>query len=271
MTLRSTEDTTTNLVFTFTRSGDLTSALTVSYVVGGTATQGKDYRFLSSTPGRVTFAAGSATATVSVDPLADSTPEPDETVSLRLVLGAGYNLGTNGPVVGTILNDDAPLPPPPPPPPARRYFYGTPRADRLTGSPGPDWLEGRQGADVLTGRQGNDIFSFRFGDSSRNAPDRITDFQRGDRIRLTGFPTRTVLRGSTIREPPSAIFGAAFRDADATRAGLQPLRANQATLLTSNWQGRQTNWLVVNDGSPGRSDRDLLIQITGQLPQQILI
>jgi Ca2+-binding RTX toxin-like protein len=143
----------------------------------------------------------------------------------------------------------------------------------LTGSPGPDWLEGRQGADVLTGRQGNDIFSFRFGDSSRNAPDRITDFQRGDRIRLTGFPTRTVLRGSTIREPPSAIFGAAFRDADATRAGLQPLRANQATLLTSNWQGRQTNWLVVNDGNHVKSDRDFLIQITGQLPQlnQILI
>ena len=38
-----TEDGTTNLVYTFTRSGVLTNALTVNYTLGGTATLNTDY------------------------------------------------------------------------------------------------------------------------------------------------------------------------------------------------------------------------------------
>ena len=98
-----TEDGTTNLVYTFTRSGVTTNALTVNYTVGGTATNGTDY---TSIPTSVTFAANSATATVIVDPTADTTVEPDETVILTLATGTGYTVGTTTPVTGTINNDD---------------------------------------------------------------------------------------------------------------------------------------------------------------------
>ncbi|WP_230458563.1 beta strand repeat-containing protein, partial [Microcystis aeruginosa] len=98
-----TEDGTTNLVYTFTRSGVTTNALTVNYTVEGTATNGSDY---TSIPTSVTFAANSETATVIVDPTADTTVEPDETVILTLATGTGYTVGTTTPVTGTINNDD---------------------------------------------------------------------------------------------------------------------------------------------------------------------
>ena len=89
-----TEDGTTNLVYTFTRTGPTTSGLTVNYGVTGTA-DSTDYT--GATPGTgkaITFAAGSATATITVDPTADTTAESDETVILTLATGAGYTIGT---------------------------------------------------------------------------------------------------------------------------------------------------------------------------------
>ncbi len=102
-----TEDGTTNLVYTFTRSGVTTNALTVNYTVGGTATNGTDY---TSIPTSVTFAANSATATVIVDPTADTTVESNETVALTLAAGTGYTVGTTTAVTGTITNDDTSVP-----------------------------------------------------------------------------------------------------------------------------------------------------------------
>ncbi len=90
-----TEDGTTNLVYTFTRTGVTTDALTVNYTVSGTATNGTDY---ASIPTSVTFAAGSSTATVTVDPTADTTVEADETVALTLTAGTDYTIGTTTPV-----------------------------------------------------------------------------------------------------------------------------------------------------------------------------
>ncbi|MFM7717585.1 MAG: Calx-beta domain-containing protein, partial [Microcystis sp.] len=101
-----TEDGTTNLVYTFTRTGVTTNALTVNYTVGGTATNGTDYTFI---PSSVTFAANSATATVTVDPTPDTTVETDETANLTLATGTGYTVGTTTPVTGTITN--SPVPP----------------------------------------------------------------------------------------------------------------------------------------------------------------
>ncbi|MDB9421083.1 Calx-beta domain-containing protein, partial [Microcystis aeruginosa CS-563/04] len=100
-----TEDGTTNLVYTFTRSGVTTNALTVNYTLGGTATLNTDYT-RTGTTNTVTFAAGSATATVTVDPTADTTVESDETVALTLATGTGYTIGTTTAVTGTITNDD---------------------------------------------------------------------------------------------------------------------------------------------------------------------
>ena len=99
------ENGTPNLVYTFTRTGATTSALTVNYSIGGTATNGTDYTTIGTS---VTFAAGSTTATVTVDPTADTIIEDNETVALTLATGTGYTIGTTTAVTGTITNDDFP-------------------------------------------------------------------------------------------------------------------------------------------------------------------
>ncbi|MFN6159355.1 MAG: lectin-like protein, partial [Dolichospermum sp.] len=66
--------------------------------------------YTGATPGTgktITFAAGSSTAILIIDPTADSTVESDETVALTLASGTGYTVGTTTAVTGTILNDDS--------------------------------------------------------------------------------------------------------------------------------------------------------------------
>ncbi|HSL25388.1 MAG TPA: Calx-beta domain-containing protein [Acidimicrobiia bacterium] len=77
-------------VFTITRTGDLTAALTVNYTVGGSATAGSDYAAL---PLSVVIAAGQASATVVVNPIDDAAAEGQETVILNLAAGA-YSIGS---------------------------------------------------------------------------------------------------------------------------------------------------------------------------------
>ncbi|MCA6516509.1 MAG: choice-of-anchor L domain-containing protein [Chitinophagaceae bacterium] len=101
-----TEDGTANLVYTFTRSGVTTNALTVNYTLGGTATLNTDYT-RTGTTNTVPFAANSSTATVIVDPTADTTVEPNETVILTVAAGTGYTVGTPNAATGTITDDDS--------------------------------------------------------------------------------------------------------------------------------------------------------------------
>jgi VCBS repeat-containing protein len=84
------------------------SGLTVFYTLSGTATNGTDYTTL---PGRITFAAGATTATVTVSPIADNLAEGNETVILTLLDRSGYTLGAN--TTATITLAD--LPPNQPP------------------------------------------------------------------------------------------------------------------------------------------------------------
>ncbi|BCU13925.1 SBBP repeat-containing protein [Microcystis aeruginosa] len=98
-----TEDGTSNLIYTFTRTGSTTNPLTVNFSVGGTATNGTDY---ASIPTGITFAAGLSTATVTVNPTNDTAVENNETVALTLTSGTGYTIGTATAVTGTITNDD---------------------------------------------------------------------------------------------------------------------------------------------------------------------
>lgn len=102
------EDGPTNLIYTFNRTGPTTNPLTVSYTVGGTATLGTDYTGIASEGATktVTFNAGASSATVTVDPTADTTVEGNETVSLTLLPGTGYTIGTADSVIGTIQDDD---------------------------------------------------------------------------------------------------------------------------------------------------------------------
>jgi hypothetical protein len=107
------EDADEPLVFTFARAGVTSGSLTVSFTVGGTAVFSDDYTqtgaaSFSAAAGTVTFAAGSTTAEVIVQPLADSVVEPDETVVLSLVSGVAYTVGDPGAATGTIVDDDRP-------------------------------------------------------------------------------------------------------------------------------------------------------------------
>lgn len=99
------EDGTTNLTFTVTRSLNLTSPTTVNITTTGTATAGTDYAGGVAT---VVIPAGATTATISINPTADGTLEPDETVTLIVAAGTGYTVGAPGNATGTILNDDVP-------------------------------------------------------------------------------------------------------------------------------------------------------------------
>jgi len=109
------EDGATNLVYTFTRAGFTANALTVNFSIGGTATFGaspNDYTqtgAASFTPptGTVNFTAGSSTAIVTVDPEADATSEPDETVIITVTSGTDYTVGSPSSATGTITNDDS--------------------------------------------------------------------------------------------------------------------------------------------------------------------
>ena len=102
-----TEDGAAKLIYTFTRTGDTTSSLTVNYSIAGSA-DASDYT--GATPGigkTITFAAGSAIATLAIDPIADSIVEWDETVALTLEPGLGYTVNTTTAVIGSIINDDS--------------------------------------------------------------------------------------------------------------------------------------------------------------------
>jgi Calx-beta domain/RTX calcium-binding nonapeptide repeat (4 copies) len=92
-------------VFTLTRTGVLTSALTVNYTVTGTAANGVDF---TSIPLTATFAANSATTTVTVTPTNDTIFEgaTPETVILSLATGAGYTLDVNQQTSTVSLLDD---------------------------------------------------------------------------------------------------------------------------------------------------------------------
>lgn len=78
--------------FTLTRTGDLAAALTVNLGVSGSALMGTDYVFIATT---ATFAAGEATATITIDPYSNTiSTESSKTVILSVQPGAGYLPGT---------------------------------------------------------------------------------------------------------------------------------------------------------------------------------
>lgn len=249
-----------NLIYTFSRTGATSAPLTVGYTVAGTATPGADYTGLPASPATptITFAAGAATATVVVDPTADSTAESNETVSLTLAAGTGYTIGTASSATGTLLNDD---------------LIGTSARNTLIGSALAEFIDGRQQQDRLTGGGARDVFGFRSGHSTIPSPDRITDFQIGvDRIDLftatgearpapIGF-TRAANNSTatTLAELAMAVFS----DANGSQAGKQPLGAHRAALVVASKAAITGTYLFINDGNASRSNSsDLLINITG--------
>ena len=89
--------------FTFSRTGDTAASLSVTYAVGGTATNGTDYALLSGT---VTIPAGAATAVVALAPINDTIVEPAETVTASVSAGQSYRAGAASSATIVIADDD---------------------------------------------------------------------------------------------------------------------------------------------------------------------
>jgi hypothetical protein len=93
-------------VFTVSRTGPTTSALTVSYTMGGTATSVTDYTPVLS--GTVVIPIGAPSTSLAVTPVNDTSFEGPETVAMALALGGGYLVGTPASAIITIADNDLP-------------------------------------------------------------------------------------------------------------------------------------------------------------------
>ncbi|MBR8829790.1 MAG: hypothetical protein N5P05_001255 [Chroococcopsis gigantea SAG 12.99] len=197
------ENSTSNFVYTFTRVGSTSSSLTVNFGVSGTAIFGSDYTLvgtnasLTGTNGSITFAAGASTATLALDPVANSVVEPSETINLTLTNSGNYGVGTPNAVVATIINDDG-----------TRSQVGTSGKDILLGTARADILNGGPGNDTLTGGANADTFAFS---SPAQGIDTITDFVPGEDVILvsgSGFINAGLSAGNTIT-PAQLVIGSA--------------------------------------------------------------
>ncbi|MFN9554078.1 MAG: glycosyl hydrolase family 18 protein [Dolichospermum sp.] len=240
-----------NLIYTFTRTGVTTNALTVNYSIAGTANS-SDYT--GATPGTgktITFAAGASTATLTIDPTGDSTVESNETVVLTLASGTGYTIGTTTAVTGTITNDDT-----------AGLLIGDATNNNLVGGSGNDTFLGLGGNDTLTGGLGADKFRFN---SPSEGMDTITDFSKaqGDKIELfaPGFNSLVWTDGVTNALAPSVFSvgtsanswtnhiiynnsnGIVYFDADALGSGLQVALAQLSPVLNLTNQDFIVSWV----------------------------
>lgn len=84
---------------TVTRTGATTAPLDVEYVVTGSASL-SDFEPL---PGKVTIAAGSASAEIVIKAVEDDQDELDETIIITVVEGSGYEIGGRGSAYVTLV------------------------------------------------------------------------------------------------------------------------------------------------------------------------
>jgi Calx-beta domain/Domain of unknown function (DUF4114) len=90
--------------FILNRTGDLTTALTVNLAAtSGTATSGVDYQAIGTT---ATFAAGSSSATINLNPIDDDLYEGAENVKLALATGSTYTIGAAASAEISILDNE---------------------------------------------------------------------------------------------------------------------------------------------------------------------
>ena len=230
------EDGSSNLIFTVSRSVVSATSLTVNFTVSGTASNGSDYSGLQAgSTQTITFAANAATATIVIDPTADSSVEADETISLTLQAGTGYSLGATSSATGTIKNDD---------------LQFTTGLDLLTGSTNSSetfWLRSFKDGLIGTG--------------STFSCDSITNFETSfDRIDTPSLRTTAITPkqlGSV-----SALSTTAISNLLNTKGAFSSNGASTFTYADPS-KGTRT-FLALNDSSTSFSaSSDTIIEITG--------
>jgi len=85
------------------RTGTTTGALTFTYQISGTATAGSDYTTLTGTGN---FSANVTDAEIQIAPIEDSVFEGDETVIVKVIAGASYNVNGSGQATVTIVDNE---------------------------------------------------------------------------------------------------------------------------------------------------------------------
>jgi len=199
------KSTTTAFTFTVTRSGDLSGAAGVDWVVSGgraagtVAANGADFAGGQLPAGRVNFAPSQAIAPVTVRVAGDSLAELNERFTVTLSNAqAGVAIGTAA-AVGAILNDD---------------FASTSANQTLNGTGAPDLFLLGGGLDTVLGEAGIDLFRFlpsALGPAASNATT-LQDFSRaaGEVIDLSAIDA---IAGTAADNPFSFIGTAAFSGA----------------------------------------------------------
>ncbi len=181
-------------VFTLTRTGDLSSALTVNYTLAGTATPGVDYT--GTTPNTVTFLALSPTATITLPTIDDLLSDPSETIITTITAPVGYTISGPDNATATILDNDGNA--------ANNNLVGTSFADALAGVGGNDTLSGLGGNDTLDGGADND--TYLFDTDLVLGSDRLIDASGIDTLNFAATTTKTINLnlGSTVAQTVTA-------------------------------------------------------------------
>ena len=97
---------------TVRRSGGGLKPLTVSIVIGGTATMGVDYSLGNASATSVLIPAGVREVWLTFQPIADADDaEPNETITVNLQSGSSYSLGTVTSAMLNLANETAASPP----------------------------------------------------------------------------------------------------------------------------------------------------------------
>ena len=99
------EDGASNLEYEVVLNQAPVAPVAVNFSLSGSATAGTDFAAVS-TP--LNFSVGQTTATLLIDPTADTDIEGDETVIVTLDSAPGYNVGVPASATGTIRNDELP-------------------------------------------------------------------------------------------------------------------------------------------------------------------
>jgi glucose/arabinose dehydrogenase len=199
---------TTTLAFTVTRAGVLGGAGTVDWAVepGGMAgtmpVDGADFAGGVLPAGTVSFAAGQATAQITVALVADTRAETNESFAVMLS-GASDGANIIRPVARVaVLDDDT--------------IRGTAGNDALVGTPDPDLFVLGQGHDTIEAGAGRD--QFRFMPAAADPANRFTflDFSRaeGEILDLTRIDA---IAGTPANDAFAFIGTAAFSAAGQLR------------------------------------------------------
>ncbi|HBH73270.1 MAG TPA: hypothetical protein DDY43_07430, partial [Synechococcales bacterium UBA10510] len=216
----------------------------------------------------VSFAAGSATAALTLDPTAETSIETDETVSLSIVAGTGYIIGTTAAVTVTITNDDVSS--------FTTYTLTSTQSslqllggkringignnfnNAILGNGNNNKLYGLLGADTLTGggTTDTDVFAYNsLGESllgTGSSFDLITDYNNKDFI-LAPLTVET--------ERLSSAFGSVNSLSSASIEGLlnaTSFAANAVTAFTVS--GQLGTYITMNDGRDGfQADSDAIV------------